>query len=87
MFDTSSRTVYSHLSQSLGRTRDSLRGRMHPAGNEHQHPPMDSAALEQFALRISTIDGVSITQAREQIDRFRGRSLPDVPWHRMTVGS
>jgi hypothetical protein len=87
MFDTSGSTVYSQLSQSLGRSYDSLRGRMHAAGNEHGHPPMDSAALEQLSLQISTIDGVSLTEARAQIDRFRGTLLPDATWHRITVES
>lgn len=87
MFVTSSRSAYSQLSQSIGRTRDSLRGRMHVAGNERQHPPMDSAARQDLALRISVIDGVSLTQARQQIDRFRGIALPDAPQQRTPVES
>ncbi|MEO8506429.1 MAG: hypothetical protein ABI593_02220 [Betaproteobacteria bacterium] len=87
MFVTSSRSAFSSLSPSIRRARDSLRGSLHGAGNERAHPPMDSAAREQLALRISTIDGVPLTQARQQIDRFRGISLPDVPRQRTTVGS
>jgi hypothetical protein len=84
MFDTPSGFAYFQPLQSIRRTRDSLRRRMDGTGNERRHPPLNSAEREQLAIRISAIDGVSLTQARQQIDRFRGISLADAPSSRTT---
>jgi hypothetical protein len=64
-----------------------------PKTNSHSspcvsHPNLSPCELECLALRIATTDGVSATQARQQVARFQGApSGPNVMAMRRRIRS